>query len=500
MFLILGGTMPVQISFAQEDDDSTDYDSSSDSQSSEQEQPEDEYDESDDQDYEEDTYEEEQEEPQYSPQAPASSTITESSPFDDEVSIGEDDIVTVNVLGNDRAYMGWDRNIRIVETTEPSFGDIIVNSDGTITYSPIQISLPSGYQKADVFQYTATADGVSAYTGTITIWIVQVNDAPVATASNYTIKENVRAIFYLEAVDEDGDSLTYEMVSATEFGEAEIDEYSGRLTYTPLYEFSGEDRLTFRASDGVSTSQIAEVVITVEEVGSDSSPYFDDDDDQEPEPTDTGANDTLDYTVPVADAGDDFDALTGDLVFLDGEQSYDLDDDPLSYEWSQLAGPEVVLEDSDSYDPRFTAPEVESDTAVTFELAVSDGNATDTATVTVTVKPISIDLIPNIYPNVIQLSQPDSEVPVAILGANILDLSAGVDATLLELGPNAANPVWWETSDVNSDGFTDHVSYYRTGDLGLAAGEKIACFSGTVETLNGNLVAFTSCKNVKVFA
>ncbi|HMD80511.1 MAG TPA: hypothetical protein VKE92_04330, partial [Anaerolineales bacterium] len=162
-----------------------------------------------------------------------------------------------------------------------------------------------------------------------------------------------------------------------------------------------------------------------------------------------------------------------------------------------LTGPEVLLTDATSSHPTFDAPEVESETVMTFELAVSDGNLTDTASVTVTVVPISIDIIPNNFQNEIILDEPETEIPVAIFGSSALDVSSVAEESL-ELGPNTASATRYEQSDSNGDGLIDHISYYRTGDLGLSEGDKSACFSGSVETENGITVKFYTCETVKV--
>ncbi len=66
--------------------------------------------------------------------------------------------------------------------------------------------------------------------------------------------------------------------------------------------------------------------------------------------------------------------------------SSDNEGDSLSYTWSQTGGPTVSLTNADSLTPSFTAPEVSSNTALTFELVANDGSldsATATATITV---------------------------------------------------------------------------------------------------------------------
>ena len=91
-------------------------------------------------------------------------------------------------------------------------------------------------------------------------------------------------------------------------------------------------------------------------------------------------------SLPVISAGPDQDVPEGDAVSLNGTASDD-DGDPLTYLWRQTSGssPAVVLTGADTLFPIFTAPEVNSDTVLVFELAVYDksGNSTDTVQVLV---------------------------------------------------------------------------------------------------------------------
>ena len=80
-----------------------------------------------------------------------------------------------------------------------------------------------------------------------------------------------------------------------------------------------------------------------------------------------------------ANAGIDRTVTAGTSVSLDGNGSSGLDD--LSYSWTQIAGPAVELSGADTAAPSFAAIEA-GDYA--FELTVSDGQATSTDSVTVT--------------------------------------------------------------------------------------------------------------------
>jgi hypothetical protein len=75
---------------------------------------------------------------------------------------------------------------------------------------------------------------------------------------------------------------------------------------------------------------------------------------------------------PIAKAGKDKKATSGDTVQLDGSASSDEDKDELTYTWTQTAGPPIKLSDETGVKPTFKAPEVKVSTVLTFELKVND--------------------------------------------------------------------------------------------------------------------------------
>ncbi len=89
---------------------------------------------------------------------------------------------------------------------------------------------------------------------------------------------------------------------------------------------------------------------------------------------------------PVANAGPASSVNEQALITLDGSASSDADGDPLTFAWTQLAGPAVTLSSTTVAKPTFTSPSVLTNTPLTFQLAVSDGKGgTHSASVAITV-------------------------------------------------------------------------------------------------------------------
>jgi hypothetical protein len=87
---------------------------------------------------------------------------------------------------------------------------------------------------------------------------------------------------------------------------------------------------------------------------------------------------------PVANAGPNQTVASGASVQLDGSASSDPDSNPITYAWSQTAGPSVTLSSATVARPTFTAPT--GPATLTFQLVVNDGQVNSSpASVTITV-------------------------------------------------------------------------------------------------------------------
>ena len=126
-----------------------------------------------------------------------------------------------------------------------------------------------------------------------------------------------------------------------------------------------------------------------------------------------GGSTPINY-MPVAEAGNDQEAIEGDLISLDGSGSYDHDGDSLTYHWIQISGPTVSLSGSTTAQPEFYA----LSGIFNFTLVVNDGELDSTAdTVKVIVHPL----------NHRPIAQAGNDLNVQIGDKVLLDGSASYD-------------------------------------------------------------------------
>lgn len=141
--------------------------------------------------------------------------------------------------------------------TEPQKGSVVVNEDGTFTYTP-----GADVEGTDTFVYTVTDENNASADGTVTITFVS-NKAPAAGTTAFSTLEDTALEGALNPTDEDEDAVTVTLKTDAAHGELALNE-DGTFTYTPEEGFFGEDTFVVTLADGKTTVDVT-VTVTVEE-------------------------------------------------------------------------------------------------------------------------------------------------------------------------------------------------------------------------------------------
>jgi hypothetical protein len=159
----------------------------------------------------------------------------------------------------------------------------------------------------------------------------------------------------------------------------------GTVIYTPATDFVGTDSFSYVVTDTAGEiSNAATVTVTVRAVN----------------------------RAPVASAGPDTNAVTGQPVTLDGAQSFDPDHDLLTYAWQFIAVPPTsAVTTASLVNAQTAAPHFIPDVDGTYilELTVSDGTLSSTDQVQVTAG------LPNVRPNANAGQPQTAQVGTAVL-------------------------------------------------------------------------------------
>ena len=144
---------------------------------------------------------------------------------------------------------------------QPSHGTVTVKADtGSFTYNPVP-----NYSGSDIFGYTASNSAGASTPATVTINLSSANDAPVASNTAFSVSEDGVFSGTLLAIDIDGDTLAYSLAAQAQKGTVTISP-NGSFTYAPQRDFFGSDSFSFKVSDGTTTSNTAQVNITIQHV------------------------------------------------------------------------------------------------------------------------------------------------------------------------------------------------------------------------------------------
>ncbi|HAS3050859.1 TPA: tandem-95 repeat protein [Vibrio parahaemolyticus] len=177
----------------------------------------------------------------------------------DKTTVVEDTPTIIKVLGND-TFEGKDKVVSLDAENGPKNGTIIVNNDGTVTYTP-----DDNYVGKDTFTYVVTSGGVSEST-TVEVNVTPVNDAPVAKDDIATTQEDTAVTIDVlpNDSDVDGDKLSIQSATVPE-AQGKVEIVDGKLVFTPAENFNGHAEITYTVTDGQLTDE-AKVTVTVNPV------------------------------------------------------------------------------------------------------------------------------------------------------------------------------------------------------------------------------------------
>jgi hypothetical protein len=186
--------------------------------------------------------------------------------FDDSATVDEDNSVDIAILSNDTLSThtyGFS-----IETSAPTNGQVLINTDNSISYVP-----EANFNGSDAFTYTVTVDDRSG-TANVNLTINPINDAPTIQnlSENIDVSEGQTNVVTVSATDVEEETLTYSL-SGVDSTSLSISS-SGVITFNtaPDYETKTSYSLTVNVSDGTDTTSKA-LVINIE-CSSDCSPII----------------------------------------------------------------------------------------------------------------------------------------------------------------------------------------------------------------------------------
>ncbi len=186
--------------------------------------------------------------------------------IDDTPTVNEDNILTDNVLNNDNDPEG---NAMIVDTlpiTTPVNGTLVLNSDGSYIYTP-----DPDFFGTDSFEYQVCDNYAppACDTATVTISVINVNDAPIAVVDTMHMFANgsLQYNILLNDSDIENDNLTAMTTPmAVPLNGVLTIQPSGNIDYAPDLNYIGTEQFTYEVCDSGNPTacSTADVVIIIE--------------------------------------------------------------------------------------------------------------------------------------------------------------------------------------------------------------------------------------------
>ncbi|MDO9417171.1 Ig-like domain-containing protein [Pararhizobium sp.] len=394
----------------------------------------------------------------------------------DTVSTNEDTPVAFNVItGSNGATADTFENPShaLTAVTQPPAGQgsVSFHANGTITYTP-----SANFSGTTSFTYTVTSGGVTE-TATVTVTVVAVNDAPVATVpgpqivaedtvivfsaggGNAIVVSDIDTNTLTITLSADSGGLTLSGTAGLSFttGDGTADglmTFSGTraainaalagATYTPVADYNGAAEITVSAFDGQAThtGTIAVTILAVADIVDDTAST----DEDVAVAITVLANDSFDNAGRSTTAIDGLAILPGDILAVTNG-SVEL-----------LPGGQLLF-----------TPGLAFQGVTSFSYTVTSGGVTETATVTVAVASVNAPPVNTLPPAFITLEDTDT----GLSGLSIADADAGSGTVFVTLAVDAG------TLEATAAGGVT-VTGSGTGQIEL---------SGTVDDINAYLAS-----------
>ena len=272
----------------------------------------------------------------------------------------DSDLTSTDVIANDTDTEGSILSLTAVSTA--GTGTVAVNDDGlSVDYTPA-----ADFNGTEIITYTVSDGTLTDQTGTLTVTVTAVNDAPVAVADTLTITEDsgLKTIDIISNdINTDADALTFTVVTAGT-GTVAVNADNLSVEYTSALNFNGTEVITYIVSDG-TLNDTGTLTVTVTAVN--DAPVAVDD-------TETINEDSSLITINVID------------------NDTDIESDALTLAVANTSGTGTVAKNADGLSVDYT-PAVDFIGEEIITYTVSDGSLTD-ATGTLTINVISVNVAP----------------------------------------------------------------------------------------------------------
>ncbi len=195
----------------------------------------------------------------------------------DAINTNEDTPVNLDVLSNDSDPDGDALGVTAIDGTAISVGTpvsvtggtVSLLADGRVTFTP-----NPDFNGPAAFDYTVDDGNGGTATGTVSVTVNPLNDAPVASDDNTTTNEDTPVSIDVVSNDSDvdGDALSVSHINGTAISTGETVAVAngnatlladGRLSFSPATDFNGTAGFSYTVDDGNSLTDVASVSITV---------------------------------------------------------------------------------------------------------------------------------------------------------------------------------------------------------------------------------------------